>query len=111
MLPLLKKYIDYKMDFTVVTPTGVFLYNQRGIFYRTMSALNLQNIRTVNIQKSNLLYTIFDNGDIIFLSEGGEWDEARGDLGHARIYFVANPEAKKNKIQQIFEKSRTMSDE
>lgn len=70
IVPVVKHYIDLKLDFTVVTPAGVYLYNQRGIFYRTMSALNIQNIRTINVQKSKFIYTVFDNGDIIFLSEG-----------------------------------------
>lgn len=67
--PVFKRLIDYYCDFTIVTPTGVFLYNQRGILYRTTSAMNIENIRTVNVQKSTLLYALFNNGDIIFLSE------------------------------------------
>ena len=67
--PIFKRWIDYYCDFTVVTPNGVFLYNQRGLLYRTTSAMNIENIRTVNVKKSTLLYALFNNGDIIFLSE------------------------------------------
>ncbi len=67
--PVFKRLLDYYCDFTIVTPNGVFLYNQRGLLYRTTSAMNLENIRTVNVRKSTLLYSMFDNGDIIFLSE------------------------------------------
>jgi len=108
LLPVIKRYIDLRLDFTVVTPAGVYLYNQRGIFYRTMSALNIQNIRTINVQKSKLLYTIFDNGDIIFLSEWPDAESGESDyaLGHAKIYYVADPESKKDRIQEIFKRWR-----
>lgn len=108
IVPIVKRYIDLRLDFTVVAPTWVYLYNQRGIFYRTMSALNIQNIRTINVQKSKLLYTIFDNGDIIFLSEGPDAESWQSDyaLWHAKIYYVSDPEAKKDRIQQIFRKWR-----
>ena len=69
LAPIIKRFIDYYFDFTIITPTGVFLYNQRGILYRTTSAMNIENIRTVNVKKSTLLYALFNNGDIIFLSE------------------------------------------
>lgn len=104
--PIIWKYIDYKMDFVVVTPTGVFFYNQRWFLYREMSALNLQNIRSVNIQKSRFLYTLFDNGDIIFLSE---WQEI--PLWEILIRYIADPEGKKDQIQRIFEISRQTPDE
>lgn len=107
MFPRIKHYIDLRLDFTIVTPAGVYLYNQRGIFYRNMSALNIQNIRTINVQKSKLIYTIFDNGDIIFLSE---WPDAQAgwesNLWHAKIYFVQDPESKKDIIQRIFKQWR-----
>lgn len=108
MIPVVKRYIDLKLDFTIVTPAGVYLYNQRGIFYRTMSALNIQNIRTINVQKEKFIYTIFDNGDIIFLSEGPDAESGQSDhsLWHAKIYFVYDPESKKDKIQEIFKKWR-----
>lgn len=106
MRPIARRYIDYKMDFVVVTPTGVFFYNQRGLLYRDMSALNMQNIRSVNIKKSRLLYTLFDNGDIIFLSE---WQEI--PLWEILIRYIADPETKKDKIQRIFEISRQWSHE
>ncbi len=113
IFPIIKRYIDLKLDFTVVTPAGVYLYNQRGIFYRTMSALNIDNIRTINVQKSNMIYTIFDNGDIIFLSEWPDADAGQSDysLWHAKIYYVYDPESKKDKIQQIFKKGREHTSE
>lgn len=99
--PVFKRLLDYYCDFTIVTPNGVFLYNQRGILYRTTSAMNLENIRTVNLHKSTLLYSLFDNGDIIFLSE---WDET--DLWEVTVYYVANPESKRDKIEELFIKGR-----
>ena len=104
--PIIIKYIDYKLDFVVITPTGVFFYNQRGFLYRDMSALNMQNIRSVSIQKSNFLYSLFDNWDINFLSEGQELP-----LWEILIRYIADPETKKDEIQRIFEISRKSSHE
>jgi uncharacterized membrane protein YdbT with pleckstrin-like domain len=101
LAPIIKRLIDYYCDFTIVTPTGVFLYNQRGILYRTTSAMNIENIRTVNVKKSTLLYALFNNGDIIFLSE---WVDS--DLWEAMVYYVVNPEEKRDKIEELFEKGR-----
>lgn len=102
--PIIKKLIDYYCDFTIVTPNGVFLYNQRGILYRTTSAMNLENIRTINVHKSTLLYSLFNNGDIIFLSE---WDEV--DLWEVSVYYVSNPDLKRDKIEELFMKGRQWS--
>ncbi len=101
LAPIFKRWIDYYCDFTVVTPNGVFLYNQRWILYRTNSAMNLANIRTVNVRKSSLLYSMFDNGDIIFLSEGDD-----SDLWEVTVYYVSTPELKRDKIEELFIKGR-----
>lgn len=99
--PIFKHYLDYYFDFSIITPQGVHLYNQRWLFARTMSVLNVNNIRTVNVQKVTLIYSLFDNGDIIFLSE---W--AENDLWDAKVYYVKNPEDVKYRIEALFSKGR-----
>lgn len=63
--------------------------------------MNIENIRTVNVQKSTLLYALFNNGDIIFLSE---WEET--NLWEAMVYYVASPEQKRDKIEELFMKGK-----
>ncbi len=100
LLPVMKKYIDYKLDFTIVTPKWVFLFNQTGILNRNMTSLNVNNIRSIVVNKSWLIYSIFNNGDIRILSE---WSD--NELWEVQMKYVNNPEMKRAKIKQIF--SRT----
>lgn len=65
----IKHYIDYKMDFSIVTPRALSRYNQEGILKRDIKTSNVRNIKTISIKKNNFLYNLFDNGDLIFLSE------------------------------------------
>ena len=59
--PVIGKYIDYKMDFIVVTPESLMLYDQGGIFHREEITIGVLNIKTISIRKDKLLYSIFDN--------------------------------------------------
>jgi uncharacterized membrane protein YdbT with pleckstrin-like domain len=101
MIPVVKKYIDYKLDFGIVTPKWLFLYNQTGILNRNMKSLNVQNIRSIIVDQSWLLYSLCNNGKITILSEW--WDN---DLGEAKMSYVHNPEAKRERIKQIFSRSQ-----
>jgi uncharacterized membrane protein YdbT with pleckstrin-like domain len=100
MMPVVKKYIDFKLDFGIITPKGVFSYNQSGILNRNTTSLNIQNIRSIVVNRSWLLYSIFNNGEIIVLSE---WSD--NSKGEASFNYVHNPEVKRQKIKQIFAKT------
>ena len=101
MMPVTKKYIDYKLDFGIFTPKWLFLYNQTGILNRNMKSLNVQNIRSIVVEQSGLLYSLCNNGNIFILSE---WSEV--DFGEARMRYVHDPEAKRERIKQIFSRSQ-----
>lgn len=100
MMPVFKKYIDFKLDFGVITPKWVFSYNQTGILKRNMTSLNVQNIRSIIVNKAWLIYSIFNNGDIIILSE---WSD--NQKGEAKFNYVNDPETKRQRMKQIFSKS------
>jgi hypothetical protein len=100
MFPIIKKYIDFKLDFWVITPKWVFSYNQRGILSRNMTSLNVQNIRSIIVNRAWLLYSIFNNGEIIVLSEGSD-----NNKGEAVFNYVHNPEVKRQRMKQIFAKT------
>ncbi len=101
MIPVIKRYIDYKLDFGIVTPKWLFLYNQTGILNRNTKSLNVQNIRSIIVDQSGLLYSLCNNGKIDILSE---WSE--NELGEAKMNYVHNPEAKRERIKQIFSRSQ-----
>jgi hypothetical protein len=100
MFPVIKKYIDFKLDFGIITPKWVFSYNQTGILRRNMTSLNVQNIRSIVVNKAWLIYSIFNNGEILVLSEGSD-----NNKWEAKFNYVNNPELKRKKMKQIFSKS------
>ena len=69
LFPIIGKYMDYKLDFIIVTPDVLIMYDQGGIFKRNIISTNEKSIKTISVKKSGLLYSIFNNGDIIFLTE------------------------------------------
>jgi hypothetical protein len=66
---LLGRYIDYKMDFVVITPDSLIEYNQTGIFNKKVVTINEKSIKTITVERKGVLYSIFNNGNLIFLSE------------------------------------------
>lgn len=52
LLPLLGKYIDYTMDFVVVMPSCVILYDQSGFFGKDVVTINAQSVKSISIEKS-----------------------------------------------------------
>ncbi len=94
--PLIGKYIDYKMDFIVVIPTSIMLYEQWWILKRDVATIWSLSIKTISIKKSWLLYSMFDNGDLIILTE---WDTEHN--GEIILRWVPKPEKRRNQIVKI----------
>lgn len=94
--PIIWKYLDYKMDFIIVVPDSIMMYDQWGILKRDVVTINAQSIKTISVKKSWLLYSIFDNGDIIILAE---WDTERN--GETILRRVPRPEKRRNQMLKI----------
>lgn len=92
--PALGKYFDYKMDFIIVIPNAIMMYDQWGILKRDITTISAQSIKAVSIMKSGLLYSIFDNGDIVILTE---WDSEK----HGEIILRRIPRPEKRQDQMI----------
>ena len=89
-------YIDYKMDFTIITPIELISYNQSNLFTRSSKTIKVNNIKTISLDKSGLVKSIFNYGTLIFLSE---WDEeGKGELD---IFYVSAPEKVKDEASRI----------
>lgn len=102
---LWKLAIDYTMDFTIVTPEQIISYNQTFVLTRRVRTMQTAKIKTISIVKSGLLYSIFDNGDMSFLSE---WDQSKGEINLTRI---RDPEAVKRDVMHIVEIARVMAND
>lgn len=96
LFPVVGKYIDYKMDFIIVIPNSIMMYEQWGVLKRNVSTISSQSIKSITIKKSGLLYSIFDNGDIIVLTEGDT--EHNGEIKFRRI---PRPEKRRNQIVKV----------
>lgn len=92
----IKRYLDYKLDFTIFTPEEIIQYNQEGIFSRPIKIVNANKIKTIIIEKETLSKSLLNYGTLYLLSE---WDQQwRGDI---EIQFVWNPELVNDQIRWI----------
>ncbi len=98
---VLKQYIDYIMDFAVITPEQIINYNQTGILSRQWRTLDVDKIKTITVGKSGFLRSLFNFGNIIFLSEGD--NTSRWDI---ELYFIDDPDKVKSKILSIIETTK-----
>lgn len=69
MFPVIGKYIEYKLDFVIVASESVIMYSQMGIFQRDVITIPAQNIKTILVKKESFLYSVFNNGDIVIMTE------------------------------------------
>lgn len=95
---ILKRYFDYKMDFTVITPEEIAAYNQTWFLTRSSRTIDADKIKTVSVNTSGIRKSLFNFWDIIFLSE---WDqEWEWDI---KLSFVYNVNTTKNKVRELIE--------
>ncbi len=93
-----KRLLDYLMDFLIITPKQIIAYNQRGIRKRSNMTIECEKIKSISTSYRNRLFSLFNNGDIIFLSEGdAEW------TGEIQAFYVARPQKTKEKIYEIID--------
>jgi hypothetical protein len=95
-VPLLTLYLDYKMDFAIVCPSELINYNQSNLFARSSKTIKANTIKTISLDKSGFIKSIFNYGTLTFLSE---WDEE--NKWELDIYYVYKPEQVKNEASRI----------
>jgi len=76
------------------------MYDQWGIFNRNIISTNEKSIKTISVKKTWLFYSIFNNGDLIFLTE---WDTTGGG-GEITLRRVPKPEKRRKEIARIMSK-------
>lgn len=86
------------MDFVIATPDSLIEYNQSWVFSKKVVTINEKSIKTITVERKWILYSIFNNGDLIFFSE---WDETRGDV---ILRYVFRPEQRRNEAAKIMHK-------
>ena len=96
LFPIVRKYIDYKLDFIIVIPSCILMYDQGWLFKRDVVTISSQSIKTISIKKEKFLYSVFDNWDIVILTE---WD-SHGD-GEVILRRIPKPERIRNEIVRV----------
>ncbi len=90
---LIKTFIDYHMDFLIITPNILYRYDQEWFLERNIFSLDMKTIKTVAVKKQKLFYVLFNNWDVIFFSE---WDSA--DKWELVLSYIKRPE----RIKEVF---------
>ena len=109
MLKVLKLYLDYKMDFVVVNPRSLIRYNQEWFFKRISKTIDLKDIRSTSVRKAWFINSIFNNGELVFLSEaGGMWTETTR-AGEIVFRFVYHPDLRNSQVNKLLNKNHSVS--
>ena len=100
-LKLLKKYIDFYMDFIVVTPKTLISYNQEWFFSRMWRTIDVEKIKSISVSKDGFWRSLFNYWSIIILTE---WDEKWA--GEINFSFIDDPDNVKFKVMEIIESEK-----
>lgn len=68
-------YIDFTMDFTIVTPTEILTHKQFWILNSDYKNFPAKKIRSVSSAREGFLWNIFWYWHILFLTDGSVWDK------------------------------------
>ena len=102
---ILKYFLDYEMDFAVVTPKSFLRYNQTWFFKRSSKAIDMNHIRSVYVRKAWFFNSIFNNWHIIVLTEwsAGNPKEDWNNAWEVEFRYVYHPEYYSDCIQRLLE--------
>ncbi len=111
---ILKHFLDYRMDFAIITPKSFLRYNQTWFFKRSSKVIDLKHIRSVYVKKAGFFNSIFNNGNIIVLSE---WstnpsveDGYKNSPWEVEFKYVYNPDFYSEHIQRLLSEINFDSD-
>lgn len=94
---IIGRIIDYKMDYCIITPDEVIFAEQKGLFQRNIRTLDAIKIKSISVKRKNSFNSIFNNGMMIFMSDGDE------KMWEISITYIHNPEYHKNIVVNIID--------
>lgn len=100
---IIKYYLDYYMDFSIVTPQSFIRYDQTWFFKRTSKVIDLIHVRSVSVEKTWIINSLFNNGNIVVLSEWSDnsVSDSKSDAGKIIFRYVKDPEKYWDRIQRM----------
>ncbi len=95
---IIKHYIDYKMDYCIISPHEVMFGEQKGLFTRHFTTIDCKQLKSIGTEKWWIIESVFNNGTIIFTFmdaniESGQWK--------VEIDYIFDPEKKRSSINDI----------
>lgn len=102
-------FIDYKMDFTIVTPEEIITYKQNWILRSIYKNLPAKKIRSTKSYTKGLLWNIFGYGSIKFITDGSaevieEWGKTKYGSGKLSLTYVRRPNRTRKAITELCNK-------
>lgn len=85
----LQKYIDFRMDFLIVTPKEIMKYDQKWVLSRSIEKITADKIKTITLHKEWFIQSLFDIWTLIFLAE---WELDSGNIEMQYIHHVGRVE-------------------
>ena len=92
------EFTDYYLDTWIVTTERVINIEQKGLFNRVASELQLEAVQDVTSNVEGIFRTMFDYGDVII--------QTAGEIKHFHFKEISNPEAVKEKIIHVVDNDR-----
>lgn len=93
----LSKMINTEMDFKIVVPKKIHLFNQKWV-YGDSQIMNSNKIKTINTHYSSFFSSFFNYGDIVVLSE---WDNENN--GEMLFDFIGDPSKTVKEMQKVLD--------
>ena len=94
---VISHYIDYAMDYLIITPTEIILAEQSWLFKRSLATIDANQVKSIYAQKGWILQSIFNNGSIVFLIDAGS-SSSRWKI---TIDYIYNPEHSRSRMDDI----------
>ncbi len=66
---VVRKLLKYLYDFTIIDPLGITTYKQKGILHSFLKQIPANRIRSIEIERSNLLENIFSYWKVNILTD------------------------------------------
>jgi len=94
---LLIAWMDYYLDLYIVTDRRIIDVSQKGLFSRSLSAVDLVDVEDVRALETGFLSTFFDYGDL--------YVQTAGKTRNVDFHQVPNPYSLARKIMNFHEKA------
>lgn len=115
LIRIMNYYINYKLDFSIITSEEIITHSQKGFFKRNYKNMPSSKIRSIQSQHSGVWGNLLNYGSITLLIDGGMWaiGDAADGSGSGKIIFtyVYKPNFTRREIMDLCVHNKTLDDE